>query len=162
MALSRLRAQPSARYCHGACSFGANLLVWGGDGGPNNSPVPLSVVERFNITYAAWQEPRHLQGLSSHDFLDSMAVASDGERTYFFGGWSGSGGSQVRSNALYVLDLSSLRCREIVATNTEESPSPRSNSGMVFHRRQLIVYGGGTGGGISDELFVFDLDSSES
>ena len=158
MALSPLRAEPSARYGHGACSFGANLLVWGGNGGHNNSPVPLSVVEIFNMTHTAWQEPRHLQGLSSHDFLQSMAVASDGERAYFFGGRSGPSGSQVRSNALCVMDLSSLRCRETVATNTEESPSPSSNSGMVFHRRQLIVYGGG----LSDELFVFDLDSSES
>ena len=161
MAMSRLRAEPSARYHHGACSFGGNLLVWGGDGG-TNSRVPLSVVEIFNITCTAWQEPRHIQGLSSHDFLRSMAVASDRERAYFFGGLSGPSGFEDYSNALHVMDLSSLRCREIVATNTEESPRPRSNSGMVYHRRQLILYGGNTRGGTSDELFVFELDSSES
>ena len=155
MALSRLQADPSARYHHAAVGFGANLFVWGGNGG-FSLPVPSSVIERFNILSVTWNGPRRLLGQSPPDLLDSMAVASDGERAYFFGGLVE---PRRLSNALYVLDLSSLWCRKIVAA---KSPSPRSNSGILYYQRKLVMYGGDAGEGPSDELFVFDLDSSES
>ena len=163
MALSRLRAEPSARYRHAAVGFGANLFVWGGDGG-YSSLVPLSVIQRFDVFLATWNGQRQLRGQFLPDFLHSMAVASDGERAYFFGGLvGGPRGSRRLSNALYVLDLSSLWCREIVAANTGESPSPRDDSAIVYYQRKLVIYGGNTRvGRASDELFIFDLDSSES
>ena len=163
MDLKELRAEPSARHFHATVAFGANLFVLGGRGG-RSSPVPSSVVERFNVASTAWQEPRQLRDQPLPECWDHMAVTSDEERAYFFGGYVGRSGSQVLSNALYALDLSSLHCSEIEANNEESSsPGPRSNSGMVFHQRQVVTYGGSTGGRkTSDELFVFDLDSSES
>ena len=160
MAVSRLRtAEPSARRNHAAVGFGANLFVWAGDGGPG-SPVPSSVVERFNVVSTSWQEPRQLRGQSLPDGLRRMAVTSDGEKTYCFGGLVGPLGSRQSHNSLYCLDLSSLVCRVIVPSS--ESPSPRYDSAMVHYRRKLVLYGGYTGGGsVSDELFVFDLDTSE-
>ena len=158
MALSRLRtAEPSARYRHGAVGCGGNLFVWGGRGS-GGSVVSSSVVERFNVQSTSWQEPRQLRGQSLPDGLYSMAVASDGERAYYFGGYV-SRGSQ-RCNSLYVLDLSSMQCRQMATSG--ESPTARSNSAMVHYRRQLVVYGGYTESGASDELFVFDLDTSEA
>ena len=158
MALSRLRtAEPSARYSHGAVGCGGNLFVWGGVGGPG-SPDPSSVLERFNVVSTSWQEPRQLRGQSLPDGLQRMAVTSDGEKAYFFGG---SYGSYTRHNSLYCLDLSSLVCRVIVPSS--ESPSLRYDSAMVHYRRKLVLYGGDTGGvSVSDELFVFDLDTSEA
>ena len=159
MALSRLRtAEPSARYGHGAVGCGGNLFVWAGDGG-RGSPVPSSVLERFNVVSSSWQEPRQLRGQSLPDGFNSMAVASDGEKAYFFGGTAESG---ELHNSLYCLDLSSRLCRKIVPTGASESPSPRYDSAMVHYRRKLVLYGGYTfGGSLTDELFVFDLDTSE-
>ena len=89
-----------------------------------------------------------------------MAVTSDGDKIYCFGGLVGPLGSRQSHNSLYCLDLSSLVCRVIVPSS--ESPSPRCDSPMVHHRRKLVLYGGNTGGSASDELFVFDLDTSEA
>ena len=160
MALSRLRtAEPSARYGHAAVGCGGNLFVWAGGGVPG-SPVPSSVLERFNVVSTSWQEPRQLCGQSLPDGFNSMAVTSDGEKAYFFGGSDQSGG---RHNSLYCLDLSSLLNRLIIPTTASESPSPRSSSAMVHYRGKLVLHGGYTGGGSpSDELFVFDLDTSEA
>ena len=168
-ALPIARAEPSARWGHAAvgsgsnmfvwgatCSSGSNMFVWGGYGG--GSVISSSVVERFNVQSTSWQEPRQLRGQSLPDGLRCMAVASDGERAYCFGGYVG-GGSQ-RCNSLYILDLSSMQCRQMATGG--ESPTARSYSAMVHYRRQLVVYGGLTGSGPSDELFVFDLDTSEA
>ena len=157
MALSRLRtAEPSARYGHAGVGCGGNLFVWAGKGGP----VSSSVLERFNVVSTSWQEPRHLRGQSLPDGLRLMAVTSDGERAYCFGGVDG---SEERHNSLYCLDLSSLLSRLIIPTTASESPSPRTSSAMVHYRGKLVLHGGDTGAGsASDELFVFDLDTSEA
>ena len=161
MALSRLRtAEPSARYGHAAVGCGGNLFVWAGDCSPG-SPVPSSLLERFNVVSTTWQEPRHLRGQPLPDGLRRMAVTSDGEKAYCFGGLVGPFGTGQSHNSLYCLDLSSLVCRKIVPSS--ESPSPRDDSAMVHYRRKLVLYGGYTGvGSASDELFVFDLDTSEA
>ena len=158
MALSRLRtAEPFARCNHGAIVFGVNLFVWAGYGG-RGSPVPSSVLERFNVVSTSWQEPRQLRGQSLPNGFNSMAVTSDGEKAYFFGGTDE---SNTRHNSLYCLDLSSLVCRVIVPGF--KSPSPPYDSAMVHYRRKFVLYGGYTdGGSTSDELFVFDLDTSEA
>ena len=151
------RAEPSARYGHAAVGCGSNMFVWGGKGG-GGSVVSSSVVERFNVQSTSWQESRQLRGQSLPDGLRSMAVASDGERAYYFGGYVD--GLSQRYNSLYVLDLSSMQCRQMATGG--ESPTARSLSAMVHYRRLLVVYGGSTGSGASDELFVFDLDTSEA
>ena len=148
---------PSARLGHAAVGSGSNMFVWGGEGG-GGSIVSSSVVERFNVQSTSWQEPRQIRGQSPPDGLHAMAVASDGERAYCFGGFVGRE-SQLY-NSLYVLDLSSMQCRQMATGG--ESPTARSQSAMVHYRRQLVAYGGWTGSGASDELFVFDLDTSEA
>ena len=158
MAVSRLRTvEPSARYCHASVGFGTHLFVWGGDNG-RDQRILSSVLERFNVVSTSWQEPRQLRGQSLPDGLLRAAVTSDGEKAYCFGGLNGSG---ERHNSLYCLDLSSLLCRVIVPTAASEPPSPRDDSAMVHCRRKLVLYGGDTGRP-SDELFVFNLDTSEA
>ena len=161
-ALPKARAEPSARYGHAAVGSGSNMFVWageddGGSDGGGGSVVSSSAVEQFNVQSTSWQEPRQLRG-QSPDRLCNMAVASDGEKAYYFGGVVG-GGYQY-CNSLYVLDLSSMQCRQMATGG--ESPTARSHSAMVHYKRRLIVYGGWTESGISDELFVFNLDTSEA
>ena len=149
-ALAMSSAEPSARHRHGAVGVGSNMFVWGGYGGG----VSSSVVERFNVQSASWREPRQLRDQSLPEGLYGMAVASDGDRAYCFGGFDGS----QRYNALYVLDLPSMRCREIPGA---ASPTARDCSSMIHYERKLVLHGGRTESGTSDELFVFDLYTSE-
>ena len=149
--------EPSARSGHAAVGCGSNMFVWAGDG-DGGSVVSSSVVERFNVQSTSWQDPRQISGQSPPDGLYSMAVASDGERAYYFGGYVDR--RSQRYNSLYVLDLSSMHCRQMATGG--ESPTAISWSAMVHYRRQLVLYGGLTESRTSDELFVFDLDTSEA
>ena len=154
-ALSVSTAESSARHLHAAVGLGSHMFVWGGRGG-RGSLVSSSVVERFNVPSISWQDRGQFRGQSLPDGLYGMAVVSDGDKAYCFGGFADRR-SQLH-NALYVLDLSSMQCREIAAGT--ESPTARVHSAMVYYRRQLVLYGGLTGS-TSDELFVFDLHTSE-
>ena len=151
-------AEPSARYYHAVLGVEHNMFLWAGCGG-DGSAVPSSIVEKFNVLSTAWQEPRQLHGQCLPRRFDSMAISSDGQKAYCFGGYVGADGSKILHKALYVLDLLSMRCREI--TLGPDSPTGRANSAMVHYRRKLVVYGGWTGR-TSDELFVVDLDTSEA
>ena len=137
-------AETSARYDHAAVGFGQNMFV--SAGWNSGSTVPSSVVEKFNVLSTAWQERRQLRGQSLKLPASSItAVASDGKKAYLL----------KRHNVnslLYCLDLSSLRCREIVPTNSEFPGY--INSAMIYYRRKLAVYG-------EDELTVLDLITSE-
>ena len=147
-------AEPTARYYHAAVGVRHNLVVWGGSG----SSLSSSLIETFNVPSSSWKQQRRLRGQSLPDRFSHMAVATDGERGYSFGGQSV---SQSHLNTLYVIDFPLSLCREIVPANPADYPSPRSLSSMLHHRRQLVVYGGTTGSQALDDLFVFDLDTSE-
>lgn len=137
------------------------MLIWAGTDARSSSVVESSVVESFNVMSMVWQKPRRLHGQFLPDRYRSMAVASDGEKAYTFGGWSG---PQERCNKLYEVDLLSLECRELVPA-TSVSPSARTASGLVYVNRRLVMYGGNIaghrGGTATDDLFVFDLNTSE-
>lgn len=157
---SEYRAEPLARFLHAAVGMGHNMFIWGGhDGGL--SIFNTSVVERFNVMSTAWQQPRQLHGRSLPEGYRSMAIASDGEKVYMFGGCipTRPGRTQERLNTLYEIDLISLQCKELVPA-TLVSPTARSSSRLVHVNKRLVVYGGTTGAAI-DELFVFDLNTSE-
>ena len=161
-ALDTMSAEPVARFYHAAVGLGQNKLVLAGDTAEGSS-VPSSVVEKFNVRSTVWQDPQMLGGqFTLPEGYDSMAVASDGERAYLFGGLIGPRGAQQRSNAIFCVNLLSLKCEEIVPAPTAQAPLPRSGSAMVHYKRKLVIYGGSTGPGrMSNELLVFDLDTSE-
>ena len=148
-------AEPQARYCHAAACVEGNMLIISGYGSVNDA-----LVETYHVPSMTWQEQRQLSGQSLPDNFYSMAVASDGERAYLFGGYTGSG---KRCNTLYEVDLTSLECRALVPAADSLSPIARLGSRMVFsEQRKLVVYGGYTDAGPTDELLVFDLDTSEA
>ena len=156
---SRSTAEPPARYHHAAVGFGQSMFVCAGTGS-GLSAVP--VLESFNVLSTTWQEPRQLRGRSP-DSHQCMAVASDGRKAYWFGGGREGLPPLYNNyvNSLYSLDLSSLSCQK-VPTNSAESPTPRIGSAMVSYRRKLVIYGGRTSDvSLSDEVFVFDLNTSE-
>ena len=145
--------EPVARAYHAAIGYHRHMAVWGGRGG-DGVHIETSVVECFDVLSATWMEARQYLP----DGLYRMAVACDEERAYTFGGETESG----RINDVYEVDLTSLVCSRIEpSAHSAPSPSARYDSAIVISRRRLVNYGGLTGGGVSDELHVLDLDSSE-
>ena len=141
--------EPKARAYHAAVVVDNNLLVWGG-----LDVDETLTVETFDVSSATWLEPRQLHG----DTLpNGMAVTSDKKRAYVFGGDSLS--TNQFYNQLFVIDLTSLKCRELVPGSSSR-PSARTGSRMVCYGRKLVMYGGSTGpGAASDDLHIFDLDT---
>ena len=144
--------EPEARVYHAAVVVHDNMLVWGG-----LRVDETSAVETFDVSSATWLEPRQLHGDTLPNGLHSMAVTSDKKRAYVFGGYSVA--TRQGCNQLFVVDLTSLECRELVPGSSSR-PSARSGSRMVCYGRKLVIYGGSTSlTAVSDELHIFDLDT---
>ena len=159
--LSGSTAEPQARFAHAAACVEGNMLIFSGCAGIR--VIPSALVETYHVPSMTWQEQRQLSGQALPVNFRSMAVASDGERAYLFGGLTGQFGSGKYCNTLYEVNLTSLDCRELVPAPDSLFPSARSDSHMVFsEQRKLVVYGGRTDAGPTDELLVFDLDTSEA
>ena len=149
--------EPVARAYHAAIGYHRYMAVWGGDS--RGVHIETSVVECFDVLSATWMEARQLSQYLP-DGLYLMAVACDEERAYTLGGETDSGRTCI--NDVYEVDLTSLVCSKIEpSAHSAPSPSARSSSAIVISRRRLVNYGGNTGGRVSDELHVLDLDASE-
>lgn len=161
-----MTSEPSARQRHAALGVGQNMFVWAGE---SNAPPSLdaSVVERFNVASTSWEQPTQLLNPALPYSYYAMAVASDGESSYLFGGFAeplvdDSPYTLRPQMRLYHVNTLSLKCCELVPA-TSFSPTARSLSALVCVNQNLLSYGGQTGGGVvSNELFVFDLNTSET
>ena len=156
--LSIMESEPSARRFHAALSTGQNMLVLAGDGGGRSS-VDSSIVESFNVSLSSWQPQRHLLNQTLPDGYRRMAATSDGENVYMFAGRSG---SRQLCNKLFQVNGITLECSELLPA-TPVCPTPREKSTLIYWNRTLVSYGGYTGGlTASNDLFVFDLNTSEA
>lgn len=144
--------EPLPRKRHAAVGVGQKLYVWAGDG-PN---VQTTAFESFDVCSEAWELPRHLKGASLPAGFNNMAVATDGKKAYTFGGAIG---DYPYFNTLCEIDLSTLECRELIPKTT--SHAPKKSSRMVYFNQKLVVHGGFMDAGVTDELMVFDLRTSE-
>ena len=150
--------EPSARHHHAAIATGQTMLVLAGHGGGRSS-VDSSIVESFNVSFSSWQPQRHLLNQTLPDGYSRMAATSDGENVYMFAGSSGSG---QLCNKVFQVDTLTLECSELLPA-TPVCPTPRDESTLIYWNRTLVSYGGDTGGyTASNELFVFDLNTSEA
>lgn len=153
--------EPPARVFHAALSLRQNMYVLAGQGGDGSSVEP-SKVERFSVTSISWQQPCRLYNQCLPVGYRCMAIASDGENSYMFGGFVGPRESRQRCNTIYEINMISSKCRELIPATAATLPRVRSSCGMVCVNRRLVVYGGAVFDGIAtDELFVFDLNTSE-
>ena len=151
--------EPSARWLHAAIATGHTMLVLAGNDGSGGFSINSSLVERFNATSTTWNQPHHLLNQALPDDYSNMGVTSDGEKLYMFGGLVG----VQPCNTVYEIDSFSLECRKLVPATSATSPTARSHCGLVYWNRRLVVYGGTIAVGTpTDELFVFDLNTSEA
>lgn len=147
---------PEPRWKHAAFGVGLKQFVWGGEG--RSAGIQTTQIESFDVSSVDWEEPQLLQG-SPPDRLWGMAVATDGEKAYSFGGWNGS----TRISNIYEIDLQTLQCREIPPGPASfYSPPGISRSRLVCYSDKLVVCGGYADHGYANDLYVFDLRESES
>lgn len=150
--------QPQSRAKHAAVGVGRKLFVWGGESG--SAKIQTTTIESFDVISQQWDPPRQIR-CPLPDGLMSMAVATDGESAFFFGGSFGASGSYTYSNKLYLVDLSTLQCRELVPRTPSRAPKKVSGCAMVYFNQKLVVYGGYTGQQRENKLYVFDMTTSE-
>ena len=151
MASFSRRHHPAARCYHAAVGVDHTMIVWGG------KDAPASLVESFDVQSLTWKAPRKLHGQHLPSGLRNMAVASGGEKVYLFGGYSVEG----FEDKVFSVDLTSLESRELVPTSPVR-PGGRDGCRMVLHGGKLVVYGGNTGSGVTDDLLVFELASGNT
>lgn len=147
--------EPQPRYYHAAFGVGLKHYLWGGY---DDSAIQTTQIETFDIFSARWLEPSALQG-SPPDNLVRMAVTTDGELGYTFGGWKCTT-ANILVNTVYELNLETLQCREIPVASSY-SPPRISDSAIVYFDEKLVAYGGLTDRARTDDLHVFDLRKSE-
>ena len=144
--------EPRPRWYHAAFGVGSKHFLWGGDGSP---AIQTAQIETFDISSATWQEPLLLKG-SPPGRLDGMAVTTDGNSAYSFGGYVGS----IRTNSIYEINTQTLECTDVLPTSSS-SPPGVAFSDMVFFQNLLVVYGGHTDKGPTNDLYIFDLRRGE-
>ena len=106
-------------------------------------------------------KPQQLHGSQLPDGLWDMAVTSDGEIAYTFGGRTGSYPDCTYYNTLYQINLSTMKCTELVPRSGSNPPMKACGSRMIYFSGKLVVYGGYTGRDWTDQLRVFDLRKGE-
>lgn len=155
--------EPPPRYGHAAVRVAMKQFVWGGEmpsmrsSGKSKFPTASVQVETFDVPSLKWKTPLPLEGSLPNHLLD-MAIAADGESVYSFGGWNG----RNRINTVYEINTRSLECRELRPASTSDTvPKGRIGSRSVFFQKMLVVFGGYTNEGATNDLYVFDLRSSE-
>lgn len=157
--------EPQRRESHAFIGVGQKLHIWGGFSGRNASTPVDAKVQTFDVVSQTWEPPRDIRGYCPNG-LYNMAVTSDGEKGYTFGGttWASGSPNKVYYNNVYEFDPATFECRELVARNAGRAPRNTAGSDMVFYDQKLVIYGGRTGSGASavqDLLCVFDLRTSE-
>lgn len=148
--------RPQPRRWHAAFGVGFKHFIWGGYG--SDVEIPTTQIETFDISCAKWEfKTQELQG-SLPDRLWSMAVTTDEENVYSFGGHTSSG----RINTIYQINPYTLECSELrPARSTPYEPKGTTGSRIVCFKDKLLVYGGETDQGYMDDLHVFDLRKSD-
>lgn len=146
--------QPQPRWRHASFGIGSKHYLWGGLNG-SSAKILATQIETFDILSAKWEEPQTLQG-SLPVRLWGMAVTTDGENAYLFGGYDGS----TRINNIYEINSRTLQCREIQPAGFS-SPPAISRSRVVYFNEKLVVCGGYTDQGYTYDLYVFDIKKSE-
>jgi len=144
--------QPKRRYYHAAFGVGSKHFLWGGDGSP---AIQTAQIEIFDVSSAKWQEPLSLKG-SLPGSLYGMAVTTDGDSAYSFGGYVGS----TLTNSIYEINTRTLECRHIIPTSSY-SPPGVAYSSILLYIEQLVACGGSTDEGRTNDLYIFDLRKGE-
>jgi len=153
--------EPLPRAWHAAVGIGSKLYVWGGY--TSGSAIRTKELESFDVLSLTWKDPQVLHGVNIPDGLHAMAVTSDGETGYSFGGATGSAYPFTFYNDLFQVTPSQHLCHNLQSTSSSESDTApqKADSRAVQYRDKLVLHGGYTGQKRTNELHIFDLKKSE-
>ena len=147
--------EPRPRHYHAAFGVGSKHFLLGGF----RSSFQTAQIETFDVSSAEWQEPQILKGLPPHR-LSSMAVTTDGDSAYLFGGDD----RHTPTNSIYEINTRTLECRHVLPTSSYSPPGVVYSS-IVLYNEQLVACGGQTANrrnnGRTNDLHVFDLRKRE-
>ena len=149
--------QPQPRDRHAAFGIGQKLYVWAGDSGRPN--IPTTVIESFDVFSETWQRPQWLRGDLPTSLWD-MAIATDGENAYSFGGWTYKPVGYDQYRKLYKINLSTLQCTELVPGYPSYTPNRTVGAAMVYFDQKLVLYGKWKDQDPT-KIHVFDLKTGE-
>ena len=144
--------EPTGTYGYAAVGVQDKLYIWAG-----YRNVKTSTLETFNVSALKWEQPRQLNG-SIPDGLWNAAVTSDGECAYTHGGLLS---DSTRLNSLHEINTRTLQCRKLLPNSSSHAPQKTHGCCMVYFRKKLVVYGGIAKQTCTNDLHVFDLDTSE-
>ena len=144
--------EPQPREGHALVEYkGCTYLVGGHDSG--KQPIDPSSVEIFDPVTLKWQCHTTTGVGPKEVYLAACAILQS--CLYVLGG-------RVKgrpSNALWRLDLESLRWSPIQQTN---KPPPRYSAGLVADKKQrLVLYGGEDNSAKFNDLYMFSLKDGE-
>ena len=157
MAAHHTSYEPLPRSDHAAVGVDNELHMWGGLAGyGKKSREEADKIEVFDISTELWkQKPTYG---TPPPGLCNTAYTVVGSCLFVFGGHDG----RSRHNTLFKLDLHSFQWEQVQVSNPSSSPQRKRGCGMVsYGDNQLVIFGGYTDSGYTDELHVFDLDKGE-
>ena len=150
--------EPSPRPGRAAVGIGQKLYTWGGRSSAGIQSVLGFAVHSFDVPSVTWEEPQQFNGFLPVG-LHSMAVSTDGESAYSFGGISSY--NNICYDTLYEVNVAQSELRKLLPADNGFPPDTFL-SGMVYFNEKLVIYGGYGSGVSTDELYVFDLKESKA
>jgi len=147
--------EPRPRHYHAAFGVGSKHFLLGGF----RSSIQTAQIETFDVSSTKWQEPLVLKG-PPPDRQSSIAVTTDGNSAYSFGGCVG----HTPTNSIYEINIRTLECRHVLPTSSYSPPGVVYSS-ILLYNEQLVACGGQTAErrnyGLTNDLHVFDLRKRE-
>ena len=149
---------PTARSNHAAAACGGHLLVFGGWSAGGD--VPLAHPELLHLETRCWTHCSTHNAPPPPRGNPTLAYSPARHLAVLYGGWDGS----KRFDDVWCLDMEAWRWHR--AATACDGPSPRTDHAAVLWDagggdERLLVFGGSTGRGSSDELWSLDCSGGE-
>ena len=127
------------RFQHWSAIIDGKQYTYGGNSGAGGFPT-LKTVDIFDLEMELWQQTR-TSGEPPLGFI-SASCAVIGTNIFHFGGYDESGRLY---NTIHQFDTSVLRWNPVTATNFQEAPGAKFNTGMLSYHDNFLVISGGYG-----------------
>ena len=147
-----IMAELSPRENHFSTPIVDKLYVWGGKGGFGKSVV-TSIVHHYDPDSETWNT-NTCEGPHPPGICDG-ACASAGHHLYTYGGLNKGWNVQ---GTLHLLDTRSRKWKLI---SSEDGPMKKRGSRMVVYDSKIVLFGGISNSGRTNELHTFNLKEGE-
>ena len=149
---------PSFRYYHFSAGRNRSTFYWGGVTRDEGKYVPVADLEHlYELEVVGDKWKKHLLKGQHPPGVYDGACAVVRDRLYLYGGKDKEG---EPTGSLFELNLSTKSWRKLSRPGTG-GPMKKHACAMVAYNSTLIIFGGLTGDGPTNELHMFDLKAGE-